>query len=211
MGADKLCTMRINGLTVKAYTRSMNDEYFGLMRSLLPDDLDHERCQQFQEWWQAKDYIHHVLQSDADIVINIDEDCFIYDWTAVVLMINHIINSKSTHMGMPDRHLSCHRFNLYTVQNPFFNIFNMREIRHFYKGTMQTTDEQNIEPYNSIFLELAFFGKPFYLSAHDHEDGITTDLHGFALHTWYSRDPSHRARILARYNDAIFKKVNQQA
>lgn len=195
--------MEINGLKVKAYTRSMNDEYFGLMRSLLPEDLEHERCQQFHEWWQAKDYVHHVLQSDADIVINIDEDCFVYNWNAVILLIESMVVENQTHVGMPDRHLSCHRFNLYSVQNPFFNIFNMREIRKFYTGTMQTTDQQNIEPYNSIFLELAFFGKPYYLHAHNHPDGITTDLYGIALHTWYSRDLSHRSRILERYEEAL--------
>lgn len=194
--------MEINGLKIKAYTRSMNDEYFGLMRSLLPADLEHERCQQFHEWWQAKDYIHHVLQSDADIVINIDEDCFVYNWEFVTTLIAAMLTRGNTHAGMPDRHLSCHRFNLYTVQNPFFNVFNMAEIRKFYTGTMQTTDQQNIEPYNSIFLELAFFGRPLYLPAKDHADGITTDLLALALHTWYSRDPSHRDRILARYQDA---------
>lgn len=180
----------------------MNDEYFGLMRSFLPDSLEHERCTQFQEWWQAKDYIHHVLQSDADIVINIDEDCFVYDFKKVMAYCPALAFANYTHAGMPDRHLSAHRFNLYTVQNPFFNIFNMREIRKFYTGTMQTTDQQNIEPYNSIFLELAFFGKPFYMNAWDHADGITTCLNGFALHTWYSRDPSHRPRIMDRYEEA---------
>lgn len=186
----------------------MNQEYYDMMRGLIPADIECERCTQFMEWYHAKDYLHYVLQSDADFVINIDEDCFIYNWALMMNVLYEMSSEGYTHYGMPDRHLSSHRFNLYTVQNPFFNIFNMKEIRKFYTGTMQTTDAQNIEPYNAIFLELAFFGKPIYnTKAHDHADGITTDT-GFALHTWYSRDPSHRDRILARYKESVtIKKI----
>lgn len=181
----------------------MNVEYYDLMRALIPPDIECERCTQFNEWFHAKDYLHYILQSDADFVINVDDDCFIYDWEEIIDIAQTMDMDNYTHFGMPDRHLSSHRFNLYSVQNPFFNIFNMHEIRKFYTGTYQTTDAQNIEPYNAIFLELAFFGKPLYnTAAHDHPDGITTDT-GFALHTWYSREPSHRDRILARYNEVL--------
>jgi len=190
-------------MKIKVYTRSMNLEYYELMRSLIPADIECERCTQFDQWYHAKDYVHYILQSDADFVINVDEDCFIYDWFIIGTIIDEMYLGSYTHFGMPDRHLSSHRFNLYTVQNPFFNIFNMVEIRKFYTGAYQTTEDQNIEPYNSVFLELAFFGKPLYnTAAHDHADGITTDT-GFALHCWWSREPSHRDRILARYNDAV--------
>lgn len=194
-------------MTFKVFTRSINAEYYELMRSLLPDYWQFERCTDFNEWWHAKDYLLHILKSDVDFVVNIDEDCFFKDPAQILGYMKHMHANNFTHCGMPDRHLSCHRFNLYTVQNPFFNIFNMRQIRTFFTGTMQTTDAQNIEPYNAIFLELAFFGRPLNLHAWDHPDGISTVLQSFhnpgsmAVHTWYSREKSHRDRILERYND----------
>ena len=194
-------------MNFKVFTRSLNDEYYNLMRSLLPQDWNFERCTQFNEWWHAKDYIHHILsQPDLDFVVNMDEDFFCIHPGQILRIMREMKQGNYSHCGMPDRHLSCHRFNLFTVFNPFFNIFYMPVIRTFYTGAMQTTEAMNIEPYNSIFLELAFFGKPLQLSGSDHSDGITTILETAAgtpigLHTWYSREPSHRSRILNRYND----------
>lgn len=190
-------------MKIKVFTRSLNKEYYDLMRGLIPPEIECERCTQFNEWWHAKDYIDYILHDDADFIINVDDDCFIYDWERILGMVEIMQLDKFTNYGMPDRGVSSHRSNLYAVQNPFFNIFNMEEIRKIYTGKLVITEDQDIEPYNNIFLELAFFGKPVYNNnACDFADGITTDT-GFALHTWYSREPSHRDRILARYKDAV--------
>lgn len=189
----------------------MNGEYYEMMRQLIPPEIECERCENFNEWYHAKEYLEYILKSDADFVVNVDEDCFIYNWPAVIEIIKRMKRGGYTHAGMPDRHVSGHRFNLYVVTNPFFNVFNMEQVRKYYHGNWQTTEAENIECYNAIFLELAFFGKPLFLKVKDHDDGITTDT-GFALHTWYSREQSHRERIIARFSDAMrCRSLQEQA
>ena len=212
-------------MKIAVFTRSMNEEYYNLMVSLLPDDIECHRVTGFNHWSEAKDYLYNILDlselKEIDFAVNIDEDCFITDWSKVIDIINHMKATNKSHAGMPDG--GCHpgRTRSIKVQNPFFNVFNVKmcnEILYltekknnsldfdFDKMPYDYSDTYMTEPFDRFFLKLYNNGIPLHLYADLHEDGITTILKWkdkpFVLHTWYSRDASHRERILQRFEEA---------
>ena len=207
-------------MKIAVFTRSCNMEYYSKMVSLLPNDVECHRMTGFDHWSDANTYLEHIIAFSnvmgIDYAINIDEDCFITDWGLVLDMITNM-KDKYTHAGMPDG--GCHpgRDRIISVQNPFFNVFNI-ELKNdvivenkepdFYKMKYPyNVNSQNLnEPFDDFFISLYENGNPLHLYADLHQDGITTILKWndkpFALHTWYSRDASHRDRILQRFEEA---------
>jgi hypothetical protein len=64
------------------------------MNSILPIEV--EKIQGFDDWVGAVKYLEHILDLDAQIVVNIDLDCFIFDWGVVEELIkdmkdNHLL------------------------------------------------------------------------------------------------------------------------
>lgn len=163
----------------------------------------------------SAEYLHKILQLDDGWVINIDEDCFIYDWSKVWDIIAFMNKNDCHYAGMPDGGVCSTRARSWVVMNPFFNIFNLGEIKKIYalytredidgsvfkninnlrkpdiiKGPY---DHSLISPFNGLFNWLYKNFNPLYLGAVDHPDGISTMLldhkgDGFALHSWYSRE-----------------------
>lgn len=200
---------------IKLYTRSSNDALYARMREFIPEHIECERCTQFQEWWQAKDYLMYIMKSDADIVINCDEDCFITDWGIVNELIYELYNGKWDYAGMPDGGVSPHRSRSWCVLNPFFNVFNLSKIRPVleqypdwvinsagfnadwenYKPRCikeGTYNHDYVEPFSSFFYFLYDKFNTFFLYGDTLEDNITTVLNDgcnpYIYHSWYARE-----------------------
>ena len=215
-------------MKIAVFTRSCNMEYYSKMVSLLPNDIECHRMTGFDHWTDAKHYLEHIISFSnvmgIDYAINIDEDCFITDWVIVKDVINEMKEIGNTHAGMPDGGCHIGRLRSYKVQNPFFNIFNVSSCKEIFNGDGKWFLEDIIkapdltkmpykfdvetyqEPFDDFFIHLYENGYPLHLYADLHEDGTTTILQHegipFALHTWYSREASHRDRILQRFEEA---------
>lgn len=216
--------MNMSKLKIKIYTRSMNDALY--KRSMFFMDLPYEKVRLLNT--TADGYLYQMIRDEeADIIINIDEDAFVYDLEHLKSLLEHVVKNGYVNCGMPDGGMvDIRKFNP-LVTNPFFNILNVREIRkkfseeaiatyplhqdtymdqypkHILKGTYQFI---NNEPYCRFFVWLSQEFKTLYLNAETHPDGESTILYNhkqepFLIHTWYSRffntDRFHTNRINA--------------
>lgn len=219
-------------MTIKIYTRSNNNDLYRRMREFIPQHIEAVECTQFQEWWYARDYLHHILQSDADWVVNVDNDAFITDWEQVEQIISHMDKNDYHYAGMPDGGVCPHRCRSWVVMNPFFNVFHVKQM----KAVISQYPEWVInsagfnadwhdkkpdivqgaynhdygEPFSSLFYFLYDKFKPLYLNAYGHNDGISTLLRGidgvpFVYHSWYSREFSTDTQ----QRDRILKLYNE--
>lgn len=201
---------------IEVFTRSINDQLFGMMRSLIPDHVIVHQVKGYDRWEDALDFIQYVLREGKQFAVIIDEDCFIHDWKSITGMVNYMIEHDYTHAGMPDRGAVPHRTNRWTTLNPFFNVINCE---HFRDGHVQENSALNAPSFNEVpefeifdnlYLQMWKVGNPLYLRAATRSDGITTHLMDhegkfFALHSWYSREwqHGHKERILQVYQDAL--------
>ena len=164
--------------------------------------------------WDAQGYLHAICSLDYDFVINIDEDAYVYDLAAMLDLIPFMAQEGYHYCGMPDGGVTQTRSDNPIVQNAFFNIFDLRDIRPKLPG-IRTIEKQQFreewkesfpanllkEAYNWQGQDLYYpFGfwlfsqcKPLYLDAENwQEDPICSVLKNhkgkpFVLHTWYSR------------------------
>lgn len=216
---------------IQVFTRSSVSELYDMMRGLIPADVECIRCDQFGKWWQANDYLHHIINEGVEWVVNIDEDCFVTDWDAINALIYHMEHKGYDYAGMPDGGVSPHRCRSWVVMNPFFTIFNAKKIRENlidkrfidscgYQPNMERLkphfvtnayNHNNVEPFSGFFYWLAGAFKPLYLDGMTHDDGISTTLlapstQQFCMHSWYARefntDICNRNRILSLYDEA---------
>jgi len=74
-------------------------------------------------------YLKKILSLDVDFVINIDEDCFIYDSNEILSLMQYMIDNNYDYCGVPDGGIYEIRRGSPIVMNPFFNIFDLRKIR----------------------------------------------------------------------------------
>lgn len=219
---------------IAIYTRSCNPDLYKRMVELLPADIPHTACDQFQEWWEASTYIHHIMQSDADWVINIDEDAFLTDWDAVLSIMEHMQANGLHYAGMPDGGVCPHRCRSWVVMNPFFNIFHVAAMRDTWNSYPKWVidscgfnadwhdqkpewikgqyNHDYYEPFSSLFYFMYDKFKPLYLDAVQVDEVATALIWNgkpFINHAWYSRvfktDPTHRDRILKLYEESKIK------
>ncbi len=166
----------------------------------------------------ADGYFYTMLKdTDCDIAINVDEDCFVTNPDAVLELVDFVVKNGYANAGCPDGGRNMRAGNP-LVTNPFFNIFDLRLIRTKFSreavksfryadhkeamiaafdvaalGGNYTFDRPKvIEPYYQFFLWLAANFKTLYLPTERHADGISTllyDLQGRELcaHSWLSR------------------------
>lgn len=191
-------------------TRSRSDELYEMASSFWPD-VPRKRLTGYNAYKDALSYLLDIQNEPYEYVVNIDEDCFVYDWKGFEDLMAKM--PGHTLAGMPDSLDFCqHRNNSPFVLNPFFNVFHAARVRSVilasprfrqYAQTGFKVPGCNFhEPFNCFFEALK--KEPvLQLKTTTLEDGITTDL-GFALHTWYSREfeGSHRERILGVYEQA---------
>lgn len=214
---------------VKVYTRSMDERLYNRAMSFVPFDVPKVRVLGSS----AVGYLEELIEDEsADLVINVDEDAFVSDPQVVLDLASTVVNGGYAWCGIPDGGAISHRrFNPITT-NPFFNIFDTRLIRTRYvRGCSDGELERELddldsllptnlvhdryqfgehESYDPLFLWLRRNFSVLYLTARDHEDGLSTVLlddrgRPFLNHSWYTReymrDRDHTRRIHALVNE----------
>lgn len=207
----------------------MNLALYSRSMSLL--DLPHPR-QRLTDT-SADGYLLQIISdTEADYVINIDEDAFVTRNDRLTELVNYVIDNDFVNAGMPDGGIVKTRCFHPAATNPFFTIMNTKRIRELLDleaiRAVDATDPRslapvpeemlrerwdlvNYEPFYPLLLWLSQAGKTLYLDAREHADGITTELldhlgRPFLLHTWwsrwYGRDIDHTDRICAIADEA---------
>lgn len=207
---------------IKVYTRSMNDMLYKKAMSFI--DLPYSKVRLLGT--SADGYlIDLIMDEEADIVINIDEDAFVFDTSTLVNLVQYVIENGYANCGMPDGGVVHLRHFNPLVTNPFFNVFNTKLLR----AKIDEYNEQDynvhkesfvekcpvemlkgayeyvyFEPYYPLLIWINQNFKTLYLNANTHKDGLTTILEDnngqpFLMHTWFSRmygsDIQHTTRI----------------
>ena len=188
-------------LRIKIFCRSFNLRLYRLSKGL------------YESWGfpcvrltdqSADGYFHTMLQdTECDIAINVDEDCFITSKQNVLELVNFVVDNNIANAGCPDGGAYTPRGTNPLVTNPFFNVFNLNLIRaHYskeavkqfdyiahrdemeaaypnkmlYEGRNFSFDIRDTEPYYPFFLWLAYTEKTLYLPSKPHPDRRTTIL-----------------------------------
>lgn len=211
-------------------TRSRSELLYHRASSFWPDaaQVPRHRITGMDHWRDAIHYLHALLDIDADVVVNCDEDCFVMDWGVVERVCEAVMGPGLVMAGMPDVLEHCHhRNNAPFVHNPFFNVLRPAPIKAMLAGHPTYANQVLLnvnppgcrfhEPFNAFFRVLFDHAAGTVpLDGRDHADGMSTWLsHAgvpFALHTWYSRqyehDAVHRDRIDARFAEAMHLRVH---
>lgn len=195
-------------------TRSRNDALYAKASAFWPAHIPRHRVQDMHGWRQAADYLWGLTQLDADLVINCDEDCFVYNWSVVEELLQDMVANKVAYAGMPDDRGNCHhRNNGSFVHNPFFTVYAPARLRTVLSGPplahINPPGCGVHEPFNSLYAAFRELPEAWDLRGEDHPDRISTRLkyatRPFALHSWYSREytGAHRARIDALHAEAL--------
>lgn len=217
MNADNFAKMdenyddiHLDSYKIILFTRSMNPVLFDMSDSLLDIPFRHIPLKNTS----AISYFYELLKYDPDYAINIDEDAFLLDRDALLRLLKFCIKNDIVNCGIPDGGLGSPRAFNPVVTNPFFNIFNIKEIKKAF--TPEVLNEldfteadferllptsllrspyryvKDAEPYYSFFLWMAKNLKTYYLDITLHKDGkswVVKDPEGypFLCHSWYSR------------------------
>lgn len=189
-------------LRIKFYCRSFNKELYLLSRGLY-EQVGYP-CVRLTDQ-TADGYFFTMLEDEeCDIAINVDEDCFITNLDAVLALAKRVEAEGLVNAGCSDAGTGVPRKGDATVTNPFFNVFNLHEIRKSWNAyrlipELKKDCYKGIEPYYNFFhwLVKTFPGKTLYLENRRHSDGITTllfdnaseasSLTEICRHTWFAR------------------------
>lgn len=217
---------------IKFYCRSFNYELY-LLSKRLYEDAGYP-CVRLTDQ-TADGYFFTMLEDEAcDIAINVDEDCFITDLDAVLKLAEKVQQEGWVNAGCPDANPACPRGGDPLVTNPFFNVFNLKEIRKQWNAyrlipELKKDSYRGIEPYYNFFYWMVrtFPERTLYLPAHRHADRVTTVIDGICEHTWFARqfnpglltrlfegndkkDVNHTARINAIINESYASRGIQR-
>ncbi len=189
-----------NSPRIKFYCRSFNKELYLLSRGLY--EQAGYPCIRLTDQ-TADGYFFKMLEDETcDIAINVDEDCFITDLDAVLALAKKAQTEGWINIGCSDAGKGVPRKGDPEVTNPFFNVFNLHDIRRSWNAyrlipELKRDSYKGIEPYYNFFhwLVRTFPGRTLYLDNEHHADGITTRL-DFCLHTWFARQ--YKTGLLTR-------------
>lgn len=178
-------------LRIKFYCRSFNKELYLLSRGLY--EQAGYPCVRLTDQ-TADGYFYKMLEDETcDIAINVDEDCFITDLDAVLALAQKAQAEGWVNIGCSDAGQGVPRRGDPEVTNPFFNVFNLHEIRRAWNAyrlvpQLREGSYRTREPYYNFFhwMVRTFPGRTLYLDNDHHADGITTRL-DCCLHTWFAR------------------------
>lgn len=193
--------MNINNHRLKIFTRSFSLQLYTQAKGLF--EQMGVPCVRLTDQ-TADGYFYTMLKdTDCDIAINIDEDCFLVDPQTVLDLVQVVIENDYANAGCPDGGSGCPRGGNPIVTNPFFNVLNLKLIRtkftfknqistFDYKVVLEQMEEKfpkeilkggydfartDYEPYYPFFFWLAYNFKTLYLVGEKHLDGISTILH----------------------------------
>jgi hypothetical protein len=108
-------------MKIVIYTRSMNYDLYRLSSSSVSLPYKRKRC----AFTSADGYLYdHIVKSNADILINLDEDAFIIDNEKLKKLIEFVIDNEYVNCGMSDGGVVDIRKHNPLVTNPYFNILN---------------------------------------------------------------------------------------
>ena len=150
-------------------------------------------------------YFYTMLKdTECDIAINVDEDCFITSKEAVLNLVDYVVVNGIANAGCPDGGSWVPRGGNPIVTNPFFNVFNLNLLREkfskqavkdfdysahrdemekafphamLYSGRNYSFENTGYEPYYPFFFWQAYNTKTLYLANAGHPDGWTTILY----------------------------------
>lgn len=194
-------------LRIKFYCRSFNKELYLLSRALY--EKAGYPCVRLTDQ-TADGYFFKMLEDEqCDIVINVDEDCFISDLDAVLTLAQKVHEEGWVNAGCSDAGAGVPRKGDALVTNPFFNVFNLRLIRRSWNAyrlipELKKDSYKGIEPYYNFFhwMVKTFPDKTLYLDNSRHVDGISTQLYApdgshLCSHSWFARQfhPSVLSRL----------------
>lgn len=216
-------------------TRSMSLELYHLSGEFL--NFEEPQLNGPYEWTRyriigtsALDYFQQLLKLDADWVVNIDEDAFLFDPQALIDLIEAMEHGGYSACGMPDGGVVPIRRHHPIACNAFFNIFDMRRVRRVWTDWQHAAESpyqtefarfmapfanrgpaafDDFEPYYGLFFSiLAANQKILYLEGEEWNDGISTLLKTpsgapFLLHAWYAREWTTDFATRERYRDVI--------
>lgn len=214
--------------TIKIYTRSINPVLYH--RAMFLCDLPYEKKRLLGT--TAAGYLMQLLKADAEWVINIDEDAFLFDRDVLEELIDYCISNGYDNCGMPDGGVVHLRKMNPLVTNPYFNIFHVRSIKEKLAKTTSLDISLDDVDVNKLFPDLSWFKEPYnfksldaepyyplllwmsqnvktlYLNATNHPDGESTVLEDhkgrpFLIHTWYSRFYGRDEKHTQRINKAF--------
>jgi hypothetical protein len=199
----------------------MSLELYAKMIEFLPDTIQDERFVGYDKENDSCIYLHDIIEYRRGWVVNLDEDCYVFNWKAVEEIINYMDENDYAYAGMPDGGVCSTRERSWMTVNPFFNVFNVDKIRDKYvKRTREEIDTTPVpqwadmfkpvictgkydlgavSPFSGLFNWLWFNFKVLNLDARNHPDRISTqllDLNGkpFCAHSWYSREYNNDLR-----------------
>ena len=188
-------------LKIKIFTRSFDLRLYRLSKGLY-EDLGWPVVRLTDK--SADGYFYSILKdSECDIAVNIDEDCFITNKEAVLALVDYVVENNIANAGCPDGGEWTPRSANPIVTNPFFNVLNLHLLRehctkeqvkafdykahleelkarypqeHIYEGRTPHLDWTTTEPYYPFFFTQAYYTKTLYLHSKRHQDGWTTIL-----------------------------------
>lgn len=181
---------------IKFYCRSFNKELYLLSKGLY--EQAGYPCVRLTDQTADGYFFAMLADEECDIAINVDEDCFITDLDAVLALAKRVEDEGWVNAGCSDAGAGVPRKGDATVTNPFFNVFNLHEIRKSWNAyrlipELKKDALKGIEPYYNFFhwMVRTFPDRTLYLDNTRHADTITTQLYCdqqlLCLHTWFAR------------------------
>ena len=221
-------------MRTKVFTRSINWELYRMSQRCVGLDLPRVRLVNTT----ADGYFYRMLSdTTCDWAINIDEDAFVVDASAILELLEYMKREGFVNCGMPDgvQVRPCNPI----VTNPFFNILNLSAIREQFNldeiktfNYQEHSDELRAklpprlrqmdgdrfqmdkeEPFYNFFFWMAFHFPTLYLEAETHSDGISTVLKNhegnpMLYHSWFSREWRSDAQHTQRIGQ-LYREVCQ--
>lgn len=142
----------LDACRVKFFTRSFSLELYEQAKHLF-EDAGYP-CVRLTDQ-TADGYFFTMLEDkDCDIAINVDEDAYVEDIEAVLDLAEYVLENGYANAGCPDCAPGCPRGGNPIVTNPFFNVFDLKQIRTKWPGKKDGTRVVREFRYDDVKQEL---------------------------------------------------------
>lgn len=161
----------LDACRVKFFTRSFSLELYGQAKHLF--EGAGYPCVRLTDQ-TADGYFFTMLEDkDCDVAINVDEDAYVEDIEAVLDLAEYVIENGYANAGCPDCAPGCPRGGNPIVTNPFFNVFDLKQIRTKWPGKVEGSRIVREFRYDDVKQELrSKFGYDESLIVRPHFDSI---------------------------------------